>query len=392
MPATSHRPRCGVCDCVLVKNGKTSAGRTRWRCKSCGASQVRSRSDVTRKSELTQFLTWILGTQSQAAMAGSARGFRKRIQWCWRVEVPPPVPTGVVHHQLMLDGTYFNGWCVLIAYNGQHVVDWQWCDREKKIAWQVLLERIPAPAVAIIDGGTGLRAALKETWPESKIQRCYFHVFQNIRRELTFQTRIPAGKELAALTRVLMKVSTQDEAIAWLREYAAWEAKWDEFLKHRTKAKTGQERPSSVSRNSRWWYTHQRLRRARNVYRRLIQEHCLFTWLDTDLQPDTGEKIHRTTSPLEGGPNKAIKELLRLHRGLPEEHARTAVDWLLESLTEHPRQPWSLVKPEHLNPAQRTKNASMESDESQAPETYSNHFSWEDGNGIQTGWAGRNQP
>ncbi|WP_416375677.1 transposase-like zinc-binding domain-containing protein, partial [Neomicrococcus lactis] len=36
MPVASHRPRCGVCDCVLVKNGKTSAGRTRWRCKSCG--------------------------------------------------------------------------------------------------------------------------------------------------------------------------------------------------------------------------------------------------------------------------------------------------------------------------------------------------------------------
>ena len=53
----------------------------------------------------------------------------------------------------MLDGTYFNGWCVLIAFNGQHVIDWQWCDTEKKIAWQALLERIPAPKIAIIEVG-----------------------------------------------------------------------------------------------------------------------------------------------------------------------------------------------------------------------------------------------
>jgi hypothetical protein len=102
----------------------------------------------------------------------------------------------------MLDGTYFNGWCVLIAFNGQHVIDWQWCDTEKKIAWQALLERIPAPNIAIIDGGTGLRSALKDSWPSTRVQRCYFHIFRNIRRELTYQPRLPAGKELAALTSV----------------------------------------------------------------------------------------------------------------------------------------------------------------------------------------------
>lgn len=30
------QPRCGVCGHKLVKNGQTSAGRTRWRCRACG--------------------------------------------------------------------------------------------------------------------------------------------------------------------------------------------------------------------------------------------------------------------------------------------------------------------------------------------------------------------
>ncbi|MGY5319961.1 IS1249 family transposase [Neomicrococcus lactis] len=385
MPVASNRPRCGVCDRVLVKNGKTTAGRTRWRCLDCGASTTRTRSDVSRKAELAAFMSWILSSRSQSDFGSSSRSFRRDTSWCWNVRVPPPAATGQIHHQIMLDGTYFNGWCVLIAFNGQHVIDWQWCDTEKKIAWQALLERIPAPKIAIIDGGTGLRSALKDSWPSTRVQRCYFHIFRNIRRELTYQPRLPAGKELAALTSALMKVRTQEEAASWVREYARWEARWDEFLRHRTYARTGQERPSSVPQTSQWWYTHQRLRRARNIYRRLIKDKCLFTWLETTLQPDSGQKVHRTTSPLEGGPNKAIKDLLRFHRGLPEAHARTAVDWLLDSLTEFPREPWTLVSPEHFNPP-RKQAVNKETD---TPPTYDNHFSWEDGNGLQNGWGGR---
>ena len=69
----------------------------------------------------------------------------------------------------------------------------------------------------------------------------------------------------------------------------------------------------------------------------MIRDKALFTWLHPAyLDTDGNRTVARTTSLLEGGPNAAIKRLLRDHRGLPEEHARTAVDWLLNSLTEHP--------------------------------------------------------
>lgn len=53
--------------------------------------------------------------------------------------------------------------------------------------------------------------------------------------------------------------------------------------------------------------------------------------------------MERATSRLEGGPNNAIKHLLRHHRGMPEDHARKSVDWLLNNLTEHPHALWNLA-------------------------------------------------
>ena len=34
-------------------------GRTRWRCKTCGASTVRRRVDVTRRAHLALFINWL---------------------------------------------------------------------------------------------------------------------------------------------------------------------------------------------------------------------------------------------------------------------------------------------------------------------------------------------
>lgn len=77
----------------------------------------------------------------------------------------------------------------------------------------------------------------------------------------------------------------------------------------------------------------------RGLFRGLIRHQNLFAWLE--LATDATGPMPRTTSPLEGGPNKAIKELLQTRRGMPEKHARKAVDWLLNTLTETPTDPWT---------------------------------------------------
>ena len=389
MALPANRALCQVCAHPLVRNGTTSAGRTRWRCKHCGASTTRTRTEITAAAQMNAFHNWLLGRSTQSAHGGTGRSFRAATAWCWNITVPPIEPTGLIADQVMIDGTYFNGWCVLIAFNTTHVIDWQWCDREKHTAWAQLLARVPAPRLVIVDGGTGIHAALRETWAQTPVQRCYFHILQTVRRHTTYQPRTTPGREILALTRALMRVRTLEQASDWLSEYSQWEHRWDELLKQRSYPRVGAPRPTDVPLTRTWWYTHRRLRRVRGLFRSLIGHENLFTFLDPALTSATGHLLHRTTSPLEGGPNKAIKELLRTHRGMPEAHARTAVDWLLESATEHPRDPWEIARAQLAEPPQP---AAPTPEEPVCPALYDLGFSWEDGNGIQHGWGGRSRP
>ncbi|WP_420492427.1 transposase-like zinc-binding domain-containing protein [Buchananella felis] len=129
----------------MVRNGQTSTGKTRWRCKTCGASSVQHRPDITKRAQAEAFAAWLLGPVPQYSTGGTGRSFRAQTAWCWNIEIPQPAPTGEVHPVIMLDATYFQGWCLLVAYTGKHVIAWQWCDQEKKTARQALLEPLPAP-------------------------------------------------------------------------------------------------------------------------------------------------------------------------------------------------------------------------------------------------------
>ena len=279
----------------------------------------------------------------------------------------------------MLDATYFQGWCLLVAYTGKHVIAWQWCDQEKKTAWQALLERLPAPDMVVVDGGRGIGAALATCWPNTPIQRCYFHIMQTTTRHLTRRPKLQAGQELRALALALMNVTCLEEAIAWISAYSSWEARWETFMKQRTYANTPRNYPTGFNTSLQWWYTHRELRRCRALFRALIQQNQLFTWLTVASAP-----APRTTSPLEGRPNKAIKDLLRAHRGMPKHHAKTAVQWLLNSLCQHPHAISDLIREEQRRPLPEQHTPS----EPIGPQP-GTHYSPEDGNHQRHGWAGK---
>lgn len=146
-----------------------------------------------------------------------------------------------------------------------------------------------------------------------------------------------------------MNVRNTDEAVLWLQAYNDWEQRWDQFLRHRTHPKLHTSRPSGVPDRATWWYTHRDLRTTRGLFRRVIADEQLFTWIDPRLTDET-TALQRTTSPLVGGPNKALKDLFPTHRGFLTEHARRAAEWKLNSLTAHAHNPSSPVRPEHYKP------------------------------------------
>jgi hypothetical protein len=327
---------------------------------------VRRRDDVTRRHELEQFLGWLLGKHSQREAAkGSARTLRRRTAWCWDVQ-PKLGPVESAHHQVLIDGVWIGTWCLLIAVTEQlQVLAWQWCARESIPAWEALFRQIPAPQVVVCDGGTGIAAAVRTIWPGTRIQRCLFHVQLNVRQHLTLKPRTDAGRRLLALSRMLSQVRTIEDAIGWQQHLDAW---WQAHG-HLTRERT-------YFRNGQWGFTHERLRKAWLLLRKLARSGTLFTYLEHDCA--------RTTSPLEGGINSQIKNVLRDHRGMSEEHMKRAAEWFL-TLHEIP------ISDAHqliAKPPASEPDDSNDTDDLDLPALYDTALSADDGLWLRSGWAG----
>ena len=114
--------KCPSCGHPMKRNGKTSAGRQRWRCRSCGASSTHGNDTAAR--ELKAFLSWLLGKGSQLDMAGRGRSFRRAAARFWPIW-PMPDVVDEVHRVVFVDGIHLDrGLCVLIACTEEHVLSW----------------------------------------------------------------------------------------------------------------------------------------------------------------------------------------------------------------------------------------------------------------------------
>ena len=97
---------------------------------------------------------------------------------------------------------------MLIASDGERVLDWHLCRPENSHARAALVSRIAEPEVAVSDGGDGLAKALGRTWPGARRQRCVFHAFSQVRRYTTTRPWTQADAELHGLARALLAVTT----------------------------------------------------------------------------------------------------------------------------------------------------------------------------------------
>ena len=281
---------CPLCGARMKRNGRTSAGRTRWRCTSCGASTVH-RIDSAAKL-LESFLGWLLTRERQADMPGGGRTFRRKTARFWEIWPMPPkveAPRRVVY----VDGIRLGRKAVvLIASDGENVLGWHLARTENSRAWSALMSRIAAPEVVVSDGGDGFAKALRGTWPGTRHQRCVFHAFSQVRRYTTTRPRTQAGAELYGLARALLSITTLKEADGWVRSLLAWSERWDAFLSE-----------TSVGEDGRPRLVHERLVKARRSLARLVNAGTLFTYLDPGLVRDG--PLPATSNSIEGASTRS---------------------------------------------------------------------------------------
>ena len=306
----------------MKKNGKTTAGRTRWRCKDPGCGSSLSRRYDRRAADLEAFLRWLLSKESKTEPGPPARTLRRRNEPLWSLW--PPVPLiDEVHDVVHPDGIHLHRQAVvLIAIAGGHVIGWYVAKSETSAAWGHLMARIAPPPAAVVDGGGGALKALRVHWPETKVQRRLFHVCMNVTQLTGLRPRLDAGKRLREVAVALSRVTDADSTSAWLVAYNQWGQAHAAFLDGKSRHADG-----TVADQ------HRRLVKARRMIRRRIREGRLSTFL----QPPDGcaEPMPPTNNLIESW-NARIRDMLRHHRGLSPLRRIKAACWWCHQHTEHP--------------------------------------------------------
>lgn len=271
-----------------------------------------------------------MGKQSQVELrtAYSDRTWRAQTAWCWEI-VPRPSLSGEVYPVILLDGIRIGSLVCLIARTPDYVIGWAWVGWESSNTWEKLLKQFPSPGVVVCDGQKGILLAIARCWPSTRVQRCHFHVWQNIRSKLTLFPQTEASQHLLLLTKILLKgIQTNEDAERWQGKLQAWEKLHGDFIRERTTT------PNSKPGQRTWRYTHERVRSAYRQLAKLLRDDQLFTYLQETLLATTDHPIPRTTNYVEGGINSQLRTKLKLHRGMSEEHQRRLVEWYLYSRTE----------------------------------------------------------
>lgn len=284
--------------------GTTVAGTPRWYCASCNRSSVRKRDDISHSSRSHLFDFWLTGTSTLADIARTHRVSRQTMStWFmpyWNHVPIPIIPLAI--DILIIDGLYLEtrNSCVLIGRTKTLIASWVFVDHECYGSWLLFCQSLPAPRVVVCDGQRGMRAAIRDAWPNTRVQRCMFHVYQLIVIRLTNHPKTDAGYVLLTIAKALFCVRTRRQKRRWIRRYHQWKKHYALFLKERTMEKLpGKKRL--------WWYTHKRIRSVRTLIDNAIPE--LFTYIGHS-------DIPRTTNHMEGGINSRLSELLHRHRGI----------------------------------------------------------------------------
>ena len=189
-----NNPTCGVCGAKMKGTGTTKAGTRRWRCPRCGASATRTIGNAAKA--LRAFLRWLFPKESIADLKVGRATFWRKTAWIWRIWPIAPF-TGEVNDVVLLDGIRLRRKAVVpIAVADGRVVAWHLAQTECSSAWAALMLRVPAPKMAVCDGSPGFAKAAAAVWPETRIQRCTFHVAAQVRRCTTLRPRLETGIEL----------------------------------------------------------------------------------------------------------------------------------------------------------------------------------------------------
>lgn len=312
--------KCPQCGQKLVRNG-TENGKQRWRCLHCGTARIRSRRDVAdsnRRKTYTKHLT----SKTTAAEVAHSKGISRRtFDRNYTLRFHPTVCAEKPSSHtpwIVIDAKRLNQGIVAIVRTAAARLSWRYAPYESSDVWLWLFVNYPTVRGIVSDGQKGIQKAARICYGDGIVlQRCHFHVKQNLQTKLTKHPATAAGQDLQALALWLARVKTWDDMALFVGVFYGLYEAYEPFLKQRT---------YHDEHKQRWSYTHARVRSAYRQIDSLITTDQLFAYIT---HPELG--LPNTTNHIEGGLNARISELCRVHRGLLPERQRAMIDEFLAS-------------------------------------------------------------
>ena len=224
---------------------------------------------------------------------------------------PIPKGEGVVH----LDATYFGrntGVLLAIESGSGQLLYMKHIGHEHISDYVEAVDYIAAGGYVIkgivVDGLQQLFIALKGY----KMQMCQFHMVAIVRRKLTKNPQLKAGRELLDLIYRIKAMEEED----FLAAFAQWKLRWHDFLKEKT----------IIESTGKAIFTHQRLRSAMTSITHYLP--YLFTYKEVEGMPNTNNLIEGTFTDM--------KKNLRTHPGMSAENRIRMINgYFLAYLKEH---------------------------------------------------------
>ncbi|MBA7558212.1 hypothetical protein ES705_51005 [subsurface metagenome] len=158
-----------------------------------------------------------------------------------------------------------------------------------------------SPLYITMDGERSVIRAINKIWPQTKIQRCLYHIQREGMRWLRTYPKTQAGKDLRRLLKTLCRINTFEERNEFIAFYMAWFNQYRDFVLS--------------------------LPRSEVAFRDLKKTMALiYNALPDMFHYLIDRRIPKTTNTLESFYSR-LKADYRKHRGLTETHKISYLNW-----------------------------------------------------------------
>jgi hypothetical protein len=222
---------CPKCNGNRTKRfGRTLAKKQRYLCLACGRSFIWKNVGNKNKRQQKWFKDWIKeGYSLRQLKIISGRSYKdiNRIKSFWLKQDPPAQYDEYKSAKyLIFDGTYFNKKnCLIVFMNNEDgkTIGCRYLDKENyKNVLNLGLElkaKGVTPKAITLDGHQAVIRALREVWPEAKIQRCLYHMQRQGLMWLRYRPRTQVGMELRQLVTQIAKLKSHADKALFSRAF-----------------------------------------------------------------------------------------------------------------------------------------------------------------------------